>query len=76
MKILLELIGWFQIIVGCFMASVLFGAAFCQIIPHAEQMTVLIIFSSIGLILGACWASYIWNKHGTIEWLSRIRRIS
>jgi ABC-type transport system involved in cytochrome c biogenesis permease subunit len=31
---------------------------------------------SIGFILGAIWATRIWKKHGTIAWLSRIRRIS
>ncbi len=76
LQILSDVIGWIEITAGCFLGISLLGAALCQVFPAHERFTVFLVFSLIGLILGASWASLVWKKHGTMEWLSSIRRIS
>lgn len=75
-EILLEFFGWLQIVVG-----VTLGAGLFAILTYLEWSNetgkiIAIVVVSIGFILGAVWATRIWIKHGTIAWLSRIRRIS
>jgi len=75
-EILLEFFGWLQIVVG-----VTLGAGLVAILTYLEWSNetgkiIAIVVVSIGFILGAVWATRIWIKHGTIAWLSRIRRIS
>jgi hypothetical protein len=75
-EFLLEIFGWLQITVGCFLGAALFGGALCQAFPSHERFDAFIVTSSIGMIFGAIWATHIWRKYGTVEWLSSIRRIS
>ena len=75
-EILLEIFGWLQIVVGVTLAAGLI-ALFTYLKWNSETgKIVAIIIVSIGFILGAIWATRIWIKYGTIEWLSRIRRVS
>ena len=75
-EILLEIFGWLQIVVGVTLAAGLI-ALFIYLKWNSETgKIVAIIIVSIGFILGAILATRIWIKYGTIEWLSRIRRVS
>ena len=75
-EILLEIFGWLQIVVGVTLAAGLI--AFVTYLKWSNETgkVVAIIIVSIGFILGAIWATRIWIKHGTIAWLSSIKRIS
>ena len=75
-EIILEIFGWLQIVVGVTLAAGLI--AFVTYLKWSNETgkIVAIIIVSIGFILGTIWATRIWKKHGTIAWLSRIRRIS
>lgn len=75
-EILLEIFGWLQIVVG-----VTLGAGLIALVTYLKWdnetgKIVAIVIVSIGFILGAVWATRIWMKHGTINWLSRIRKTS
>jgi phosphotransferase system glucose/maltose/N-acetylglucosamine-specific IIC component len=75
-EILLEIFGWLQIVVG-----VTLGAGLIAFVTYLKWSNetgkiIAIVIVSIGFILGAVWATRIWIKHGTINWLSRIRKIS
>ena len=75
-EILLEILGWLQITIGTALG---FGLiAFLVYIKTGDDKgkLIVLIILIVGFILGAIWATRIWIKHGTIEWLSRIRRTS
>ncbi|MBI1783483.1 MAG: hypothetical protein HYR66_19275 [Sphingobacteriales bacterium] len=74
-KIILEIIGWCQIAFGTTLLFALIAAALY--FAYTSNTTAIIAIALIiaGFIVGVIWATRIWIKHGTIEWLSRIRRI-
>ncbi|MES2848573.1 MAG: hypothetical protein V4685_05925 [Bacteroidota bacterium] len=73
-KILLEILGWFQITLAATAIAAL--PALLLYISFPSTGIIAIIIVCTGFIVGAIWATRIWRKHGTIEWLSQIRRIS
>ena len=75
-EIILEIIGWLQITLGVTLASGIIAFLIYLKWDNESGKTVSIILLSLGFIIGAIWATRIWKKHGTIAWLSRIRRIS
>ena len=75
-EIILELFGWLQIVAGVTLAAGLFALATYLIWSNGTGRIAAIIIISIGFIAGSIWATLIWKKHGTIAWLSGIRRIS
>lgn len=75
-KLILEIIGWLQIALGTTIGTALIAGAIYLIWPGENSKTIAFIIISAGFIAGAIWASFIWKKHGTIEWLSSIRRIT
>ena len=75
-EIILELFGWLQIVAGVTLAAGLLALAAYLIWSNGTGKIAGIIIISTGFIAGAIWATFIWKKHGTIAWLSGIRRIS
>jgi hypothetical protein len=75
-EIILELFGWLQIVVGVTLAAGLLAFATYLIWNNRTGKIAGIMIISIGFIAGVIWATIIWKKHGTIAWLSGIRRIS
>ena len=75
-KLFLEILGWLQIALGPTIIAAMI--AFIIYISWSSKMSnviaILILFA--GFIFGAIWATRIWKKHGTIEWLSSIRQIN
>jgi uncharacterized membrane protein YqaE (UPF0057 family) len=74
-EFLLNLVGWFQIVIGTTLIGAIIGAAIYYF-NNPVGFIIGVILTSIGFISGVVWATWIWRKHGTIDWLSRIRRIS
>ena len=72
-KILIEIIGWLAIAGGTTLA---FGAISLSVYSKWENETVDLAILILGVIIGAIWATRISMKHGTMEWLSGIRKIS
>ena len=75
-KILLEILGWLQIAMGPTIVCGLIAFIIYANKPGVTSKTISIILITLGFTLGAFWATRIWKKHGTIAWLSSIRRIS
>ena len=75
-EIILEIIGWLQITLGVTLASGIIAFLIYLKWDNESGKKVSIILLSVGFVIGAIWATRIWKKHGTIAWLSRIRRIS
>jgi hypothetical protein len=75
-KLFLEILGWLQITIGPTIVTGIIAFIIYENWPGETSKIISIILIISGFILGACWATRIWKKHGTIEWLSSIRRIS
>ena len=75
-EFILELFGWLQIVAGVTLAAGLFALATYLIWSNGTGKIAGLMIISIGFIIGVNWATLIWKKHGTIAWLSGIRRIS
>jgi len=73
---ILEVIGWLTITIGTTIAAGLLALLIYTSWSNKAGNTTAVIIISAGFIAGAFWATRIWIKHGTIAWLSRIRRIS
>jgi len=75
-RFIFDLFGWLIIVFGT-----TGGSALIAWFIYSEWTTdtgeiVSIVIISLGFILGAIWATKIWIKYGTLEWLSNIGRIS
>lgn len=73
-KLILEIIGWCQIAFGTTLFFVLIAAALYYTYTNDTTAITAIVIIIAGFIVGVVWATRIWIKHGTMEWLSRIRR--
>ncbi|MBS1495986.1 MAG: hypothetical protein JSU03_01630 [Bacteroidetes bacterium] len=67
-----EIIGWIQIVAGVFIAGVLTGGGIYILHPTNTTLVVAIIIIAVALVSGICWATRIWKKNGTINFLSQI----
>ena len=75
-KLFIEILVWLQIALGTALGFSLIAIVIYYCWPNQIIKVVSIIIASIGFITGSVWATRIWKKHGTAEWLSGIRRIS
>ena len=73
-KILIEIIGWIAIAGSVTLCFGLFDIFI--IYTNWENDYVALAILIIGFVFGAIWATRISIKHGTMEWLSGIKRIS
>lgn len=71
MKILTELISWFRIAVSPFLLGTLIGGI-VYLKMGEEGFVPGIIITAIGGIIGVLWATKIWSKQGTTNFISRI----
>ena len=75
-EIILEIIGWLQITLGVTLAAGLVALVIYLAWNTQSGKKASIILLAIGFFIGAFWATRIWKKHGTVAWLSRIRKVS
>ena len=72
-EFIIEILGWVQIVAS----PVLIGLAisFIVIINWTESegaMIVAIFIPVLGLFIGIIWATHVWKRKGTIEYVSRL----
>jgi ABC-type multidrug transport system permease subunit len=71
-EIIFEIFGWIQIVVGVTLgAGLIAGIIYIKWSGETGKIIAIIVLS-IGFLSGIIWATRIWTKHSTIEWLSRI----
>ncbi len=75
-RIILDLIGWFQIVIGSTIIGGLIGGIFYYFLPDAGGCIILISLVILAFLVGVIWATRIWRRDGTVDWLSKIRRIT
>ncbi|MEN8120202.1 MAG: hypothetical protein ABFS35_07640 [Bacteroidota bacterium] len=71
-EFILEIIGWMAIVASPLLASIAIGIAVYLNNVDTTGLVIGISIVAIGLILGVVWATYVWKKHGTFEYISRI----
>lgn len=67
-----EIIGWIQIVVSPLLISAVIGAFVYFSHPTTLRLVFGIAIVAVGLIAGIIWATRIWKKKGTINFISRI----
>jgi hypothetical protein len=74
-QLLLEIIGWVTIVFGTTAGAALI--AFPVYLKWTGEIgkTVSVVMVVSGFILGSIWATKIWKRQGTIDWLSGTRSI-
>lgn len=71
MKFIIELISWFRIAVSPFLIGTLIGGI-VYLKMGEEGFFPGIVITAIGGIIGVLWATKIWSKQGTNNFISRI----
>ena len=72
-KMGIEFVGWLAIAGGTTLGAALVSLVIYNLSRNFFIATTIIV---TGFVIGAIWATRISMKHGTMEWLSQIRRIS
>jgi len=75
-RIFLDFIGWLQIILGSTLIGGMVGGLLYYFFNNTTGYYIFITITCLCFLVGVIWATRIWIKNGTVEWLSRIRRVS
>ncbi|HRH59764.1 MAG TPA: hypothetical protein PL045_04295 [Chitinophagaceae bacterium] len=75
-QIILEIFGWLQIVIGVTLGAGLIAGLIYLEWTNETGKIIAIIILSLGFLSSTVWATRIWIKYGTIEWLSQIRKSS
>ncbi len=67
-----EIMGWLQIVASPLLLGVLIGGIVYLSNPTPGRLAIGILILVAGLIIGIAWASHVWKKRGTINFISRI----
>lgn len=76
LKILLEVIGWLQIVISVTLIAGFIGFLIYLRWSNETGKYIVLSIISIGFIVGTVIATRIWKRYGTIAWLSKIGRVS
>ncbi len=71
-EIFTEVIGWIQIVASPLLLSGFIGFLFYVNNPTTSRLIFAISITAAGLIFGIIWATKVWKKRGTINFVSRI----
>ncbi|TND07590.1 MAG: Uncharacterized protein FD123_3142 [Bacteroidetes bacterium] len=71
-----SVIGWLQIAVSPFLIGSAVGGVVYFSDPGTMRLVIGIVIAALGLVIGAVWATRVWKKRGTVEFLSRANRSS
>jgi hypothetical protein len=67
-----EAVGWLQIMASPFAAGLLLGGIVYLAKRDTVGLGIGIGIASIGLIVGIIWATGVWQKKGTVNFMSRL----
>jgi len=71
-ELLTELAGWISIAISPLLIGSLLGLLIYIFKPDKTGLILAILVAGSGFISGIVWASRIWKKEGTIQFLSRL----
>lgn len=70
--LLIEVIGWFKIVASPLIVSCAIGGLIYLNWKNTIALIVCSFVILIGLVIGIVWATKIWRKHGTMNFLSKL----
>ena len=72
LKFLTAFFAWLQIVVSPTIAGIIVGAGIYAYKRNTTGLVIGIIIASAGLLTGIVWATKIWKKTGTVEFMSKL----
>jgi len=72
LKFITSFFAWMQIAASPTLAGIIIGALIYAFKKDNSGIVIAIIVASIGLITGIIWASRVWKKKGTVEFMSKV----
>lgn len=72
LKFITSSFAWLHIAASPTLVGIIFGALIYAFKKDNTGIVIAILVASIGLITGIIWASKIWNKKGTVEFMSKV----
>ncbi|RQO32245.1 hypothetical protein DBR32_01145 [Taibaiella sp. KBW10] len=70
-----EVIGWLRIVASPLLIGSGIGALIYIPQPSVKSLTIGCSIAFVGLIVGILWAVKVWQKKGTIQFLSSVMHI-
>ena len=67
-----EVIGWIQIVASPLLLTGMIALVYYLSKPNSTRLILGICFTTVGLIVGIIWATKVWKKRGTMDFMSRI----
>ena len=67
-----ESMGWLQIVASPSLIGIVTGFIVYLAMPDFSGAIIGISIAALGLIVGITWATRVWKRKGTIEYVSRL----
>lgn len=67
-----EIFGWIRIVLSPLLIGAGLGAIIYYNYPTWTSFIIAILLGVLGLVIGVIWATRVWDKQGTIQFLSRV----
>ena len=71
-KWITSIIDWLQIVASPLFIGITIGFIVYYNISDITGLVLGIVISATGLIIGVIWASKVWKKQGTVEFISEV----
>lgn len=68
---LLEILGWLKIVISPTLIGALIGGLLYLYYKNETGVYLGVSIAVLGLVVGVIWATNIWKKQGTMNFLSR-----
>lgn len=71
-NLILEVFGWLRIVASPLLIGVTIGFAIYLSRSDTTGLIIAISVATVGLIIGIIWATRVWKKKGTLNYLSKV----
>jgi len=71
-KWIISIIAWLQIVASPLLIGIIMGFIVYYKIPGLTELILAVVISTVGLVIGVIWATRVWKKRGTFEFMSEI----
>lgn len=76
LEIFVEVLSWLRIVASPLLIGIGIGILIYTTNLNSVGMTLAIIITYIGLLMGIIWATKVWRKTGTSNFMSRVNASS
>lgn len=71
-ELFIEVCGWLHIVASPLLLGLLMGFIVYLVKPDTIGIIIGISIAAFGLIIGMIWATRVWKRKGTIEFISKV----